>query len=177
MAPNEVVLLSSPDEDLLSSLTTALRDRWPVRTATTSQETETSLDDTVAVVILDAMLSLSSADLAAMIDEESSHAQILRFGGSDDPVTGIVDAAIPRNVDEDTVRVTVERLQTRARYDRLLSQFYSLARSRGELAEETATSETKLDGSTRDLDELKRELDEVATRLDDEDAFDVALEE
>jgi len=171
MAPIQAVLVSSRDEDVVTSLTNTLRDQWPVRTATTPKETRTSLDDSVAVVIFDPRLaSLSLADLATMIDEQSPHTQILRLGRNDEAVAGLADAVIARGAEPDTVRSSVDRLQRRARYDKLLSRFYSLARAQSERATGDETGDL-----TQELEALKYELDEIAAGLDDEDLFDVAV--
>lgn len=171
MAPIQAVLVSSPDADVVASLAATLRDHWPVRTATTARKTETSLDDTVTVVVFDpAFDSLSLDDLTAMVNEGSPDAQLLQFGTSPDRQAGGADAVLPDAADEERLRSTVGRLQRRARYSRLLSRFYSIARSRSD----GTTPETS-DDPSRELSDIKRELDELAAELDDEDLFDVAL--
>ncbi|WEL21993.1 Rec domain [Halorhabdus sp. BNX81] len=171
MAPTQAVLVSAPDE-AVSSLIAPLRDRWSTRTATTPAETKTSLDERVAVVIIDpAVESLSIDDLATMINDRVPDAQILQFGQSNDPSAGTADAVLTRGADEETLCSTVDRLQRRARYKRLLSRFYAKSRSRGEQPPEEQTDEGALK-----IADLKSELDEVAAELDDEDLFDAALE-
>jgi len=128
MAPIQAVLVSSPDEDVVSSLTATLRDRWPTRTATSPDETTRSLDENVTVVVFDtAFAGLSLDDLAAMTTEQSPDAQVLQLGTSMDPNAGRADAVLTHAVETDTICSTVDRLQRRARYNRLLSRFYSLS--------------------------------------------------
>ncbi|ERJ05545.1 HoxA-like transcriptional regulator protein [Halorhabdus tiamatea SARL4B] len=171
MAPIQAVLVSSPDEDLVASLTATLRDQWPVRTATTVQETETSLDESVTVVIFDpAFESLSVADLTAIVETSSPDAQLLQYGTSVNPTAETADAVLEQVAETETIRSTVDRLQRRVRYAKLLSRFYALARSRSERDTAVETEEP-----STELAELKRELDELAAELDDEDIFDVAL--
>jgi len=171
MAPIQAVLVSSPDEDVVSSLTATLRDRWPTRTATSPDETTRSLDENVTVVVFDtAFEGVSLDDLAAMTAEQSPDAQVLQLGTSMDPNAGRADAVLTHAAETDTICSTVDRLQRRARYNRLLSRFYSLSRARSERA-----SENETDQSTQEIADIKCELDELAAALDDEDLFDAAL--
>lgn len=127
MAPIQAVLVSSTDNDVISSLTATLRDRWPVRTATTAQETETSLDESVTVVIFDPTFeSLSLDDLTEIVKTSSPDAQLLQYGTSANPTAETADAVLPQVAETETIRSTVDRLQRRVRYSRLLSRFYSL---------------------------------------------------
>lgn len=171
MAPIQAVLVSSPDEDVVSSLTATLRDHWPVRTATTAQETETSLDESVTVVVFEpAFESLSLDDLATVVETSSPDAQLLQYGASADPTAETADAVLTQVDETEPIRSTVERLQRRVRYLRLLSRFYALARSQSQRDTADQTEE-----QSTELAEIKRELDELAAELDDEDLFDVAL--
>ncbi|MFW6017614.1 MAG: hypothetical protein ACOCPX_02200 [Halapricum sp.] len=168
----DVVLVSSSDEKLRRLITDGLRDHFPVRTATDAETTTTSLDTDIAVVVIDAAtvdLSVDSLDT----DEKRTFYQLLWL--TDDTETGAeqADAVRDRDAPSEAVRTTVERLQLRARYDRLLTTFYERA------AGEDGTGDASDPERSREhaLRAIKRELDRVAAQLDDSDAFDVALDE
>jgi len=105
-----------------------------------------------------------------MTTEQSPDAQVLQLGTSMDPNAGRADAVLTHAAETDTICSTVDRLQRRARYNRLLSRFYSLSRARSERASENGT-----DQSAQEIADIKCELDELAAALDDEDLFDAAL--
>mgnify|MGYP000580873270 CR=1 FL=1 len=166
-AAPDVVLVSSSDENQRRLITNALRDRLPVRTATGAESTVASLDASIAVVVIDGATVDLSVD-ALDTDDERTFYQILWLDSSGAAPTERADAVFDRAVSRETIWTTVERLQLRARYDRLLTTFYELA-----AAEER--TDTVHDREQK-LDAVKDQLDRVAARLDDRDAFDIALD-
>ena len=170
----DAVLVASPEEERRLSITSVLRDHWPVRIATTLDGALDSLDESIAVIVIDESIEEAPSDLfAARLEDERSF-QILWLGTSDGPFVDRAEAVLdPARVEDQSLTI-VDRLQRRARYDRLLTRFYELARVRGR-DEEKATAEGKPVATDVELDSLKRELDEIVAELDDEDAFEVAL--
>ncbi|WP_136688100.1 hypothetical protein [Halorhabdus amylolytica] len=170
----DAVLVASPEEEQRLSITSVLRDHWPVRIATTLDGALDSLDDSIAVTVIDESIEGAPSDLfAARLENELSF-QILWLGASEGPFADRAEAVLdPARVEDQSLTI-VDRLQRRARYDRLLTRFYELARRRGRDDEES-TAEGKPAATDAELDSLKRELDEIVAELDDEDAFEVAL--
>lgn len=167
MVPTQdAVLVVAPDEGTQSSVTSALRDHWPVRTATTAPAGRESLDESVAVVVLVDALEDPTA-LLGTTPERLGAVQVLWIGDPDASIEEAVDATVDPERIADRSRHVVDRLQRRARYDRLLTRFYELARARE--SDEGATP------SDAEMNSLKRELDELVADLDDEDAFEIAL--
>ncbi|WP_135662442.1 hypothetical protein [Halorhabdus rudnickae] len=170
----DAVLVASPEEKRRLSITSILRDHWPVRIATTLDSALDSLDASIAVTVIDESMEGPPSDLFVARASDELSFQILWLGSSDGSVAGRADAVLDLDRIEDASRKIVERLQRRARYDRLLTRFYELAR-RHERNDEKATADGEPTATDAELDSLKRELDAVVAELDDEDAFEVAL--
>lgn len=171
VATQDVVLVSSADEKRRRSITSALRARWPVRTASDSRAIDASLDASIGVVVIDSDTLDRAATALQAGDAERTFYQVLCLGHSNHSLREQADAVLDSDVSREPLQTAVERLQARARYDRLLTTFYELA-----------SVEDGLDGASKrasareeELVAVKRELDEVAAQLDDADAFDVAL--
>jgi len=174
MVPTQdVVLVASPAEETRGSIASPLRDRWPVRTAPTLAAALDSLDESIAVVVLDDFDG-SSRDLFRTRTDADLSFQVLWLGDPDAPTADYADAVVPSDRIERVAGSTVERLQLRARYDRLLTRFYELAHRRGE-PEGESTGEGGRVRTDAELAALKRTLDDLVAELDDEDAFEVAL--
>ncbi|MFB6201546.1 MAG: hypothetical protein ABEI98_06015 [Halorhabdus sp.] len=170
MVPTQdAVVVASPREDVQSSITSVLRDHWPVRTATTVDRAIDSLDDAVSVLVIDQAFG---DGLSACFDrlDDDRFLQVLVLKRVDAPAVERADAISDSDRLDGHVRETVARLNRRARYDRLLTRFYELARTRAgdERSDRSAPTETE-------LATLKRELDDLVARLDDHDAFEMAL--
>jgi|GEM_PF-3153201 len=171
-AAPDVVLVSSSDEKQRRLITNALRDRLPVRTATGAETTVASLDDSIAVVAVDATtVDLSAGALDT--DDKRTFYQVLWLDSAAETTVEQVDAVLDRDASGEAIRTTVERLQLRARYDWLLTTFYELAA----VGESTDTASDTARDREQELEAIKRELDRVAAQLDDSDAFDIALDE
>lgn len=177
-ATNDVILVCVADDDLRHSVTQSLRDEWPVRTAHDEAEADNSLDEAVAVVVLD--LTDDAFDVDRTLERRKE-------GGLSFETAALVDISPNRLMGKrfegyvrkppsmDVLQATVDRLQRRARYDRLLQRYYTLSNEYASVIDdghpdELAQLQDRLVG-------LRDRLDAVADDLNDVDAFDVALED
>ena len=171
-ATPEVVLISTPDETTSQSLKTTLHQKWPVKTAGSTERTRACLDDSIAVFVLDEAFLDPLGDILATRGGDAASFQILWLGNANTPFAQRADGVLDPDRIDSRAQAVVERLQQRARYDRLLTRFYELARERGHNAATTDTVDSDLES---ELDSLKRQLDELAADLEDEDVFEIAL--
>ncbi|QGN06943.1 hypothetical protein Hrd1104_06300 [Halorhabdus sp. CBA1104] len=174
-APPDVVLVYAPDETKRRSITTALRDRWSVRTATTPEAAASSLDETIAVVV--GTDGTSIEDPRTNSPSECDHIQLLWLASSEAEVPASGGNVLADDVSADALRQTVARLHRRARYDRLLTTCYELSRARSEAKADESASAEDIAAGDRELESVQRDLDELTAELNDVEAFDVALDE
>jgi len=173
LATSDVVLVCIGDDDLRQSVTTALRTEWPVRTAHDTGSALASLDDAVSVVVVD----LCEERIAQTLwrddaDGSSFEWAALVEGSPPDP-----DHAgyVSKPVSAPALRETVDRLQRRAEYDRLLGRYYSVANRYADVASDPPQNPDDRARLKERLFTLRKRLDTVADSLDDVDAFDAAL--
>ncbi|PSP92500.1 DNA-binding response regulator [Halobacteriales archaeon QS_4_62_28] len=173
LSTSDVVLVCVADDDLRQSVTTALRTEWPVRTAHDSETALTSLDDAVSVVVVD----LSEERFVQTLwREDANGVSFERAALIEGPPPDLDHAGyVSKPVSAPALRETVDRLQRRAEYDRLLGQYYSLANRYADTASDPQQDPDDLARLKERLFTLRKRLDTVADSLDDVDAFDVAL--
>ncbi|WP_181687239.1 hypothetical protein [Halorhabdus salina] len=173
-APPDVVLVYVPDKTKRRSITTALRDRWSVRTAASLDAATTSLDETIAVVVVGGDDSTAIEHALTNSPNECDHIQVLWLGSNEADIAASAVKVLAEDVTAAELQQTVARLHQRARYNRLLTTCYELSRARSE-AKADGLSDA-VDTHDQTLESVQRELDDLAADIDDIDAFDVALE-
>jgi hypothetical protein len=176
-APPDVVLVYSPEEAKRRSITTALRDRWSVRTAASPEAAISSLDETIAVVVVEGDDSSVVENAVTDGENDNDHTQLLWLGSTGADIATSAEAVLPADSARVNVQDTVDRLHRRARFDRLLTACYELSRARSEAKADESASADDVAAYDRKLDSVQRKLNDLATKLDDVDAFDVALNE
>lgn len=170
----DVVLVSVADADRSRRITAALREEWPVRTAHGERELTASLDQDVAVLVVDGAEATDELDAAIRHrDEQDLSFEVAGLVAADAAADDRLDACLEMPVATPDLRETVERLHRRARYDRLLDRYYGLAERYADLSD-GGDSEDRVRVQSR-LADLRERIDRLARDLDDADAFDVAF--
>lgn len=169
----DVVLVSVADADRSRRITATLREEWPVRTAHGERELTASLDQDVAVLVVDGVeTDLLDAALRHREEQDLSF-EVAGLVAADAAADDRLDARLEIPVATSDLRETVERLHRRARYDRLLDRYYGLAERYADLSD-GGDAEDCVRVQSR-LADLRDRIDRLACDLDDADAFDVAL--
>jgi|GEM_PF-1956172 len=175
---SDVVLVCIGDDDLRRDVTAALRGEWPVRTAHDDHAATESLDEAVSVVVVD--LTDDVFDIDQTLDRQETDgitfetAALVEHRGQ---AGKRLDSYLSKPVSNDELRATVERLNRRVRYDRLLGRYYAVASEYAETASGEGHDPPELARLQERLFTLRKRLDEIVDGLDDVDAFDAALGE
>jgi len=176
---SDVVLVCIGSDDLRQQITTTLRAQWPVRTACDDWAVAESLDEAVSVVVFD--LDDDAFEIDSAVDRRDQDGISFEMAALvDDPSRWSderLDGYVRKPVSDDDLRATVERLNRRVQYDRLLGRYYAVANEYAEEASATHHDPSELARLKERLFTMRKRLDEIADELEDVDAFDVALGE
>jgi len=176
---SDVVLVCIGSDDLRQQITTTLRAQWPVRTACDDWTVAESLDESVSVVVFD--LDDDAFEIDSAVDQRDQDGISFEMAALvDDPSRWSderLDGYVRKPVSDDDLRATVERLNRRVQYDRLLGRYYAVANEYAEEASATHHDPSELARLKERLFTMRKRLDEIADELEDVDAFDVALGE
>ncbi|WP_255149428.1 HalX domain-containing protein [Halorarius halobius] len=180
--PESTVLVVDDEQGIVEGHAASLDGEYAVRTALDGHEAIEQLDADVDVVLLDRrMPELSGEEVLAHIRERDLDCRVAMLTGVE-PDVDIVemgfDDYVRKPVGRSELFDVVERLLQRARYDRRLQEFFSLASKAAALEAEHDTAE--LEGHPeyerlRDrLDQFRGKLDETVADLPPEDRYAVA---
>jgi hypothetical protein len=176
---SDVVLVCIGSDALRRRITATLRAQWPVRTACDDWSVAESLDESVSVVVFD--LDDGTFEVDGALDQRSQGSISFETAALvDDPSHWSderLDGYVRKPVSDDDLRATVERLNRRVQYDRLLGRYYTVASEYAEEASATHHDPSELARLKERLFTMRKRLDEIADGLENVDAFDVALGE
>jgi len=169
MAGNNTTVLVVDDEQRLADLfATWLKDDNEVRTAYDGTEALELFGEDVDLVLLDRrMPGLSGDDVLSELREREARAQVVMVTAVD-PDFDIIgmgfDDYLVKPVSKEDLLGLVEKMRTRADYDRNIQRFYSLASKKALLEAEKPASE--LDDS-EEYRELVGEFEAVQAEVDE----------
>ena len=186
MSPDTPLVLVVEDEpDLADLYATWLRDDYEVRVAYGGREALDSLDDDIAVVLLDRrMPDLSGDEVLAAIRERGIECRVAMVTAVEpdfDIIEMGFDDYLVKPVSKDSLHDTVSNLLVRNQYDDEVQRLFALASKKGLL--ETEKSETELRDHeeyqtlSRKIERLQSEIDETFAQLDDESDFEALYRE
>jgi two-component system response regulator AdeR len=172
-----VVLAVDDDEKLLETYEMWLGSTYELRTATGGEEALDQLDEDVQVVLLDRLMPGLSGD--RVLDEiremelNCRVAMVTAVEPDFDIADMPFDAYVPKALDRETVRETVERLLARAEYDDVLQEHYTVAERLATIEDQKPESELARSEAYQNLvarfEELEERLETRAESLDRND--------
>ncbi|WP_336338912.1 HalX domain-containing protein [Haloarcula brevis] len=172
-----VVLVVDDDEKLLETYEMWLAADYDLRTAASGEEALEKLDEAVQVVLLDRLMpGLSGDEVLDRIRASGVECQVAMVTAVEpdfDIVDMPFDAYVPKALDRETVRETVDRLVARARYDGTLQEHYAVAEKLSTIESRKSDAEMAENQDYQELlerfDELDERLSTRASNLDRED--------
>lgn len=162
------VLVVDDEPALVDGQAARLESEYTVRTAYDGNEALEQLDDAVDVVLLDRrMPGIRGEEVLDRIREQGLDCRVAMLTGIE-PSFDILDMGfddyLQKPVGKEELFDVVERMLQRARYDRKLQEFFSLASKAAAL--ETQHDAELLDGHA-EYEELQTQLDAMRSDLDD----------
>ena len=181
---NDTTVLVVDDERRLADLfATWLARTYEVRTAYDGQEAIDEFDDDVDVVLLDRrMPGLSGDEVLSEIRDRNEDVQVAMVTAVD-PDFDIIDLGfddyLVKPVAKEDLQDAVEKMSSRAEYDRKIRAYYGLASKRALLESEKPSSELTNSEQYQqlldELDELREEVDETIRELSSHEEFTKAF--
>ena len=177
---NDTTVLVVDDERRLADLfATWLARSYDVRTAYDGQEAIDEFDDDVDVVLLDRrMPGLSGDEVLSEIRDQNEEVQVAMVTAVD-PDFDIIDLGfddyLVKPVAKEELNDVVEKMSSRAEYDRKIREYYGLASKRALLESEKPSSELANSEEYQrlldDLDDLREEVHEAIQELSSHEEF------
>ena len=181
---NDTTVLVVDDERRLADLfATWLARDYDVRTAYNGQEAIDTFDDDIDVVLLDRrMPGLSGDEVLSEIRDRNEKVQVAMVTAVD-PDFDIIDLGfddyLVKPVAKEELKDVVEKMSSRAQYDRNIREYYCLASKRALLDSEKPSSElANSDEYQRlldDLEDLREDVDETIQELSTHEEFSEAF--
>lgn len=171
------VLVVDDEPDVADAYAAQLRERYTVRTAYSGADALETIDDDVAVVLLDRrMPGQSGDDVLEQIRGRGVDARIAMVTAVDpdfDIIQMPFDDYLTKPVSQADLFATVERLLTCAKYEAQFQEFYALTSKIATLranksGTELETSET-FDQLRQRRRQVRDDLDETIAEFDDDD--------
>ncbi|MFC6906375.1 HalX domain-containing protein [Halalkalicoccus tibetensis] len=184
-ADRPVVLVADDEPQLAKLFATWLEREWEVRIAHTGEEALESMDEEVAVVLLDRrMPDISGDEVLAAIREEGYDCRVVMVTAVNpdiDIVEMEFDDYLVKPVGNEEVMGTVERVHARSEYDEDMREYYSLASKRAVLATEKPHESLERNEEFRELErrltELRESIDGTVADLRTHEEFAAAFRE
>lgn len=184
-APSDdpVVLVVDDEPGLADLFATWLADEWDVRVAYDGETSLETMDEAVAVVVLDRRLpDIPGDEVLDAIREAGYDCRVIMVTAIEpdfDIIEMGVDEYLVKPVANDDLLETVERVHRRGEYDEILDEYYGLAAKRAVLSVEKSSQELDDSPEFEDLEtrlgRLRDSIDETVGDLDGHADFAAAF--
>ena len=176
-----LVLIVEDEPDLAELYATWLEDEYRVRVAYGGRDALESLDEEVAVVLLDRrMPDLSGDEVLSTVRQRDIGCRVAMVTAVEpdfDIIAMGFDDYLVKPVSKDALEETVSNLLLRNAYDDGVQELFSLASKKALLESEKSTTALETNEEYRDLDarlsELRTDLDEALSELSEREDVSV----